>query len=276
VRYVNYGVSDKGEYKARDTDNIVRTQNMYVPSAATLLGRSESPSQSFIRDDPALATHPVNILGLEDVRLFSQNGTLVYTATSKSCTADGRYRMVMGTYDPSANQFCDSRILEPPTPTDCEKNWLMVPNKQSSEPESQPESQSPPLFVYKWHPFEAGTVATDNRLTITTRYETPPYFMMMRGSANGILVNGRIWCLTHVVKYGTPRRYYHHIVVLNKDTLKPEEISTPFYFQTLGIEYCLGIHLNGAKDGLVLYVSTFDADPKVVMVPLTAFEFLQI
>ena len=276
VRYVNYSVSDRGEYKARDTDNIVRTQNMYVPSAAALLGRPDPSSQSFIRDDPTLATHPVNIMGLEDVRLFSQNGALVYTATSKSCTADGRYRMVMGTYDPSANQFRDSRILEPPTPTDCEKNWLMVPNTLGKQSPSESESESPPLFVYKWHPFEAGTVATDNRLTITTRYETPPYFMMMRGSANGILVNGRIWCLTHVVKYGTPRRYYHHIVILNKDTLKPEEISTPFYFQTLGIEYCLGIHLNGANDGLVLYVSTFDADPKVVMVPLTAFEFLQI
>jgi len=180
--------------------------------------------------------------------------------------------MVMGIYDPSANQFRDSRILEPPTPTDCEKNWLMIPNKQSSE--SEPES--PPLFVYKWHPFEAGTVGTDNRLTIIARHEMPPYFMAMRGSANGILVNGRIWCLTHVVKYGSPRRYYHHIVILNKDTLKPEEISTPFYFQTQGIEYCLGIHLNGANDGLVLYVSTFDANPKVVMVPLTAFEFLQI
>ena len=266
ARYVNYSVSDKGDYSARDPENIVRTQNVFVPSIPSIL--TEGVTAQFIADDPTLPSNPVNIMGLEDVRLYSEGSDLLYTATSKSCTSTGLYRMVLGTYDPSANQFCHTRILEPPYASECEKNWLIVPKSSSSN--------NSPLFVYKWHPFEAGSVNDANQLQITLRHDTPPYFQKLRGSANGILVQDRIWCLTHVVKYGSPRKYYHHIVVLNKVTLKPELISTPFYFQTHGIEYCLGFHLNGAKDGLILYVSTFDANPKAAMMPLTAFEFLPV
>jgi len=78
--------------------------------------------------------------------------------------------------------------------------------------------------------------------------------------------------LTHVVKYGTPRKYYHHIVRLDPDTLKPLSISLPFYFKTHGIEYCLGMDIE--KDIITFYYSTFDAHPRTMTIPYYKFEFL--
>jgi hypothetical protein len=37
-----------------------------------------------------------------------------------------------------------------------------------------------------------------------------------------------------------PRQYYHMLVSLDKDTLKPLKMTYPFCFQDLGIEFCIG------------------------------------
>jgi hypothetical protein len=39
----------------------------------------------------------------------------------------------------------------------------------------------------------------------------------MRGSTNGVLVNGEMWFVTHVVSYTSPRNY-HCFVVLDPTT----------------------------------------------------------
>jgi hypothetical protein len=118
-----------------------------------------------------------------------------------------------------------------------------------------------------------GTVE-DNKLRITTKFQTSPYFTKMRGSANAVKYKDEYYCLTHVVKYATPRKYYHHIVVLDGTTLRPLRLSMPFYFKTHGIEYCLGFHVD--QDQAQFLYSTFDASPRSTTVPLSQFEFLAL
>ena len=259
VRYVNYQTSDKGAYTVRSSDGIVRTKNAFssvIPDPYTLI-----ESLPFLQEDTSLIQFNTNIMGLEDVRITSHKGKLFYTAASKSSTPDTRYRIVLGSYGPGGLK--DSRVLESPGQSDCEKNWLTVPDLDTSS--------DFPLFIHKWHPFEVGRVE-GNKLNITTRFQTSPYFMKMRGSANAIRYKDQYWVLTHVVKYGEPRKYYHHIVVLDGATLKPTKLSMPFYFKTHGIEYCLGFHLE--NDTASFAYSTFDASPKITSVPLSQFEFL--
>lgn len=250
VRFVNYHTSDQGVYTARDPEGIVRTQNL-------TLGQT-----TFIQEDATIPTWPTNIMGLEDIRLFSTGDRILYTATSKAVTANGTYRIVMGTYDVSNQRLTDSQVIQPPTQTECEKNWLLLPCAQGQE-----------QILYKWNPLEIGTVR-NNQLVIHQRHEVPPYFSRLRGSANGVLYKDTIVCLTHVVKYGTPRKYYHHLVTLDKTTYKPLAISLPFYFKTHGIEYCLGFDM--INENITFYYSTFDAHPRTITVPYSSIEYQSI
>ena len=255
VRYVNYHTSDRGVYTPRSEDKIVRTQNVFLSD--------ESEQLDFIKEDPTLVQYPTNILGLEDVRIASHKGTLFYTAASKSSTPDTKYRIVFGKL--SDHSFTNSVVLDSPSNGDCEKNWLMIPDID--------QTSDAPLFIHKWHPFEVGRL-DGTQLNITTRFQTSPFFSKVRGSANPVLYKGEFWCLTHFVKYGEPRKYYHQIVTLDKATLKPLRLSMPFYFKTHGIEYCTGFHV--ADDTALFVYSTWDANPAAMKVPLTQFEFLTL
>jgi hypothetical protein len=202
-------------------------------------------------EESDLSHNPTNIMGLEDVRLFSEGDRITYTAASKSVTKDGSYRIVYGTYDASANRLSNSRVLEPPegVQSACEKNWLRIPSANNR-----------PLFVYTWSPLQIGTITEDSSfLRITHTLPTPPLFQRLRGSANGFLHGNHIWCLTHLVKHGTPRKYYHLFVLLNKDTYQPEQVTLPFCFQGHGIEYCLSASVEGSHGSFLF--SSFDANP---------------
>jgi hypothetical protein len=258
ARYVNYDTSPAGVYTA--PDNLVKTENLFVADVTKL--PVTVALVDFITSD--LPTFPTNILGLEDLRLFVHQNQLLYTATTKSSTPDTNYKIVMGNYDISSNQLLNSRVLEHPVPQPCEKNWLFI---------SSADEQ--PTVIYNWYPFQTLTVdPSSTTLTPLNTYQTPPYFQKLRGSANPVLFNDKYICLTHVVKHGTPRKYYHHLVILAKDTLKPEALSVPFYFATQGIEYCLGFDLQG--DTLSFAFSSFDANPKLLTISLKAIEFLPI
>ena len=259
VRYVNYHTSDQGNYTVRDPQSVVRTKNYHLEDS-TYVEESDLVHQS------------TNIMGVEDVRLFSHHDRITYTATSKSATKDGSHRIVYGTYDPSENVLTASRVLEPPegVQSSCEKNWLQIPSETSN------------LFVYTWGPLQLGTVADSNNsnsnscpfLHVTHTIQTPPLFRQLRGSANGFLHDNRIWCLTHLVKYGTPRKYYHLFVLLNKDTYRPEQVSLPFCFQTHGIEYCLSASIDG--ETLSFLFSTFDANPRALTASIDSLEFISV
>jgi hypothetical protein len=117
----------------------------------------------------------------------------------------------------------------------------------------------------------------DGRLKIIARYNTAPYFQHVRGSANPILSpDGKSYlALVHTVKYDTPRKYFHHLVTLDKTTLRPTRISLPFYFETLGIEYCIGVTTRPYNKLLFVY-STFDAEPRRFEAPMELFSFIDL
>jgi len=252
VRYVNYHTSGQGQYTVRDPQNVVRTKNYHLEDA------------TFVEESD-LVHRSTNIMGVEDVRLFSHPDRITYTATSPSATKDGSNRIVYGTYDASANVLANSRVLEPPegVQSACEKNWLQIP------------SASENTFVYTWSPLQLGTVTNDSPfLHVTHTIPTPPLFQRLRGSANGFLHDDRIWCLTHLVKHGAPRQYYHLFVLLNKDTYQPEQVTLPFCFQVHGIEYCLSASIECSQ--ITFLFSSFDANPCTMKVALSDLERISL
>jgi hypothetical protein len=72
-------------------------------------------------------TYPSNLEGLEDVRLFSFKGNIYYNAFSKNVTNDNNIVMTVGEYNVKDSIIHNVDIIQSPRPSNCEKNWIFVP-----------------------------------------------------------------------------------------------------------------------------------------------------
>jgi hypothetical protein len=167
--------------------------------------------------------------------------------------------MLRGSYHVASASLTDLEVLHPPTETDCEKNWLPIPNTNS--------------FVYGWRPFTVGAIQSGTFVP-TLKRETPWVFQHLRGSAVPFWVGSELWALTHYVEYTQPRKYFHCIVVLN-DEYKPLRISLPFVFKAQGVEYCLGAHLV-SPTSVEFAFSSWDDNPCLTTVPISQFQWVQV
>jgi len=260
TRFVNYSIDKQGQYHMRSDDGHVKTKNGF-----TYLNESYYPMEdvTIMKEEPE-KTYPSNIEGLEDVRLFLFKNKLWFTSSSKNLTDDGKIVIAHGQYSPECALMNNISVIQPPRPSDCEKNWIFVPGLSK-------ESMN---FIYGWHPLEIGAVNDDKQLVIHTKFNTPAFFSRFRGSSNICEYDGRWWCVTHFVRYSTPRVYYHSVVSFNRDTMKPEMYSLPFVFRKTAIEYCLGLHI---RDGKICFVfSQNDNEPGFITMPITNLRFLPV
>jgi len=245
VRYVNYRIQPNGSYIMSvdgrlDGGNPVRTKNYecLMDSSWNFL----SPLQEMVMKDPP--NHVVHIQGLEDVRIFYNENKLMYTATTKEYSYDGKIRQHMGTYNVNTHTYEDNKSLKPPHETDCEKNW--IPYKGNK-------------IIYAWYPFRIGSLDTNNTLVIDKQQPTPKFLSHMRGSSTLVEEGGYIWGITHCVIYKTPRKYYHMVVKIDPKTDTLVGYTYPFFFVNNAIEYCLGFEKRGAEYTVI--VSQNDANP---------------
>jgi hypothetical protein len=113
-----------------------------------------------------------------------------------------------------------------------------------------------------------------NQLVITKVQETPWFFRHLRGSAVPFRVDKEWWVLAHFVEYGSPRKYFHCMVVLEADTYKPLRMSLPFAFRKIGIEYCIG--MRPLEHAIEFAFSSWDDNPCLAEIPLGGFEWLTL
>jgi glycosyltransferase involved in cell wall biosynthesis len=246
VRFVNYVIDQRnGSYTMKQgtysADHHVRTRNVVWDGAkARVLVDTPGPRDAHIK-------------GLEDMRIYlDSKGVMRFVATSSEFSP--KIRMVGGTYPPT-----DPVLLEPPTDTECEKNWLPVNGTDD--------------IVYRWRPLEVGSLE-NNTLVIHTTHATPWFFQHLRGSAVPIQVGDDLWALVHYVEYSQPRKYFHCFVSMDPATYAPKAITLPFVFKAPGVEYCLGCT---KTDSAITFVfSSWDDNPCVTSVPLDAFTWLQV
>lgn len=254
IRFVNYVIDQRnGSYTMKDgtysPDHKVRTRNvLWDGKTATLMDDSQT----------GLPLVPHRIEGLEDVRIYRDElGVTKFVATSAQ--VGPKIRMVRGDYQVSAKALRNCEVLQPPTETDCEKNWLPVPDTNS--------------IVYAWHPLQVGSIK-GGKLSIQASYPTPWFFKHLRGSAVPIRMGSDLWVLTHYVEYCQPRKYYHCIVTLDSEDYTPRRMCLPFLFKTPGIEYCLGWRVEG--DSVTFAFSSWDDNPCLTTVPLSRFEWIAL
>jgi hypothetical protein len=230
-------------------DHKVRTRNVLWDGTTAKVMDDSNTGLSLI---------PHRIEGLEDVRIYADDlGTLRFVA---SCAQVGpKIRVVQGDYNTATRSLRNCEVIQPPTETDCEKNWLPIPETGS--------------ILYSWHPLQIGVVR-DKSLVIQTTHTTPWFFKHLRGSAIPIRVGSELWALTHYVEYSQPRKYYHCIVALDGEEYIPRRMTLPFVFKASGIEYCLGWKME--NEGITFAFSSWDDNPCLTTAPLSRFEWVSL
>jgi glycosyltransferase involved in cell wall biosynthesis len=255
VRFVNYWMAN-GDYKTENNENV-DTQNAYMNLETGEVLKA-------MKDEIGMTKHTTNVKGLEDVRLYEEDG-LHFTATSVYEYMEGHVCTLHGDYNKETGEYENVVALKSPYNRQCEKNWCAIPGTG--------------MFVYDWYPLRIGSVAKSS-LKIQFTLPTPPIFEMFRGSAPLIPslyagVNGQIgWiALVHFVEYSKPRKYYHCLIEL-ESSYKPVRISMPFVFRSPSVEYC--ISFRGVGSALEFYVSFMDSNPCKVTVNWNEFQWISM
>ena len=246
VRFINYWM-DQGEYKTRDCP--VDTQNAYMNL------ETGACVQKMSTDTIPMKKADSRVQGLEDVRLYRDDGILKCFGTSVHEYDASRVCQLHATYDVETGEYKDALAIKSPFSRSCEKNWIPIPGTG--------------MVIYDWCPLRIGSLNGDAlRMQIT--YDTPPLFQLFRGSAPPIPTASGWMALVHFVEYAKPRKYYNCLVDLDL-AYKPKRVSLPFVFFSPSVEYC--ISFRKVDSSYVFYVSQMDANPSKVTIRESSFEW---
>jgi tetratricopeptide (TPR) repeat protein len=251
VRYVNYLINDKGEYENREHITTHNVLSRYNTRGNTLIQIENDKLVQYDRmyDD--------RYVGLEDMRLFSYKGKLLYNANR----GIGQHNIVVehGEIDLDTGST-KSVLLKYEKQKDVEKNWVLFEDGSGNL-----------KCIYSWHPLIIGDINNESGdFCPTNTLPTANIFKHFRGSTNGIEVDGEIWFLCHVVSYENRRFYYHVLVALDKKTYKITRYTPFFTFEKICVEYTLGMVYN---DGcLTIGYSLLDKETKYIVVSKHWFE----
>jgi len=155
--------------------------------------------------------------------------------------------------------------------------------------------------MYGWYPQLIGSINPQTKqLEIhTVREITAPYFSSVRGSSQfvyaqhlvkptivdstDLLVDEQVNVLTdvlvdvlvgvvHFSEEYQPRHYFNILVMLEPETLKLLKYSEIFYFDKIGIEFCIGFTIHEGK--YHFWISKHDRDPTLVVCSVDDLPFL--
>lgn len=248
TRFVNYNLTPQGAYIIHDTSGNLRTKNLL--SVCNPETYEPMLQHLYNSENLSLPSYSPTIQGLEDIRLYEEQGNLKILATQRMYSADGKNRMLRATLQLQSRELSEIEVLMPPEDTACEKNWIPLPTQD--------------IFIYGWHPYQIGIVNYETKqLERMTVKKMPSHFERLRGSSVPFLHEGQLMCMVHFSEETCPRTYYHQIVKLDQYTYLPKQISQPFRFRGKGIEFCIGFTIQ-ARDGSPLahaWVSHHDKDP---------------
>jgi tetratricopeptide (TPR) repeat protein len=260
VRYVNYRIDDKGGYVNRDQ---VRTINVI---AIVDLGGEEIPKtmpkilNQFILDYDT--SEDARYVGLEDVRLHVQDRILYYNANRG--IKNGAMMVEHGKIDLKQKCCQDSvHLKRGDSMNGIEKNWVLFGDERVSSPK----------VVYSWSPLIIGSIANGDQFVETSKNtDVPACFKQLRGSTNGVKIDGDIWFFCHAVSYEDRRYYYHMVIVLDAVTYKVKKYTPFFTFHKEKVEYILGFSYFEMEDEILLGYSLYDKETKYVVLDKKYFD----
>jgi tetratricopeptide (TPR) repeat protein len=247
TRYVNYRINADGSY---DNKESIKTIN--IISRFSIDTTMKKVDEFILEYDHS---HDNIYVGLEDVRLFSYQGKLLYNANRG--LGLNKIMVEHGQIDILSRKTIHSKIFDSPVNNENEKNWVLFEWCQKLK------------CIHSWNPIIIGDLQFN--FMKTHQVNSPLLFNVIRGSTNGIIVEDEIWFLCHVVSYENIRYYYHILVCLDKNTLELKRFSNLFTFSKERVEYTLGFIQINPREFLVGY-SLMDKKTEFMIVQKTYLE----
>jgi hypothetical protein len=221
-------------------------------------------------------------VGLEDVRITSHQGKLLYNANRGISV---HHLMVEhGTIDLDT-QSTQSGLVLIDDQKQVEKNWVLFEDGAGNL-----------KIIYGWHDLVIGDVVAETELPSdldsddepdpsenanmsylfkkTHAIETPEFFRYIRGSTNGVLVGDEIWFICHAVSYESRRYYYHVFVALDSRTYSVKKYTTMSTFDGEKVEYTLGFVYLPSEDAFLVGYSKMDRETAYRTIPKSDIEQL--
>jgi tetratricopeptide (TPR) repeat protein len=251
TRYVNYYYLDNWECIFYNGRRQIKTLN--VKSELNKNFCEEPITYDIMNvEDTNFNLNPNSLsLGLEDIRLYDDNGVIKFIATNINYIPCGRNRMIIGDYDYENNICKNLNIVNMTWDSHCEKNWTPLPSYVNNSK----------LFIYKWSPYSVGFVNSENNfeLHIQKQYENE-ILNKFRGSTPFIEYNEEYYVgLVHYSVPAVPPIYYNSLVLIDKKTNLPAYYSESFKFSNYPIEFCIGFKIEDSK--YIFWVSQMDREP---------------
>ena len=256
IRFVNYNLNHTNTtYTMKDglysENNPVMTQNACY---------NEITQEVTLMDDSStnLPKIEARVKGLEDVRIYRDSlGDMRFAATVAEY--EPRHAMMRGKYDPDTGKYSDCMIMESPSGSYCEKNWLALSGTDD--------------VIYHWFPLQVGKYR-GSKLDIHTRHPTPWFFCHLRGSGAPAKVKNEWWALTHFVIGEHPRNYFSCVVVIDAASFRPKRISVPFLFHSTYVEFCSNIRVKGKT--ITCIYSTLDDNLSEISFQIKDEDWIQV
>jgi len=289
TRYINYHIEDSGAYwwpseegKVIRTKNIASEWDFQKKKMKTFVEmKNPHPSECFISSESGFSE------GIEDIRLFSLSKTSIpfFIGSTLQYSPNQKIRTIIGKYDYEMGELRDTKIIEPPTDTYCEKNWIPIFSKSqynniSSEiPETGSQDdklEKEVYYIYKWFPMQIGRMRETESETSNKKYHleieithptSPMVFGKIRGSSGFFIdkvegVEGLLGIVHYSEDIDGSRHYFHRLVLLDCNNFKPLKYTDLFYFQKVGVEFCIGF--TKSENQYLFWISQRDRDPMMI------------
>jgi hypothetical protein len=257
VRYVNYHINEKGEYIKEatiNTKNLIALFDITNPEYWSLLN-----SFILMYDE----SYDGLYVGLEDVRLFSMGGKLMYNANRG---VDNKMVVEHGVID-IQQERANSSFLKIENQRNIEKNWVLFEDAHGIM-----------KCIYDWHPCVIGNIddSIDHDGCSTfkecAKLNTPAFFKHIRGSTNGVKIGNEIWFICHSVSYEERRYYYHIFIVLDASTYQLKKYTPYFTFEKEKVEYTLGFTYHKNTNEFLIGYSVLDRECKYITILKNYFD----
>lgn len=251
LRTVNYKINEHGQYMIGEkgcNDAPIDTENWLLMVDDDLTTKDYA---KVVWERPA-AKFPL-VTGLEDMRLFWNRGTRMFSATVREQSATGQCEMWTGELSRRFGNAERAVVEHAEMISDgvtTQKNWMPLP--------------SPGLA--RWMYDVKTMYEPGSQQWAKTDY--PRAIDNLRGSSQLIPFKGGYLAVVHEATYrGGKRVYLHRFVHFTKD-LYPARLSLPFVFEDVQIEFCAGLSDHRDPNLLVLSYGVRDEKAMLATVPI--------
>jgi tetratricopeptide (TPR) repeat protein len=238
IRAVNYSINDSFKYDIRDIQDKVMTINYWIEFDKEYNIQSFYEVESYCKKN-----RESRISGFEDIRLcmIDEKDEKIYgLSVSFEYGKTDQPSIVFLHFEKENGKYIITKVF-PITYNDniCQKNWTLF-------------SDGSKLYsIYSHHPLTILEINIDNGDYKIVKEKYSDYNLKdIRGSANPLKIDNCWLILVHEVVQKSTRKYYHRFLKYSDDW-ELLDISEPFYFKELFVEFSLSVIINNMKNSTI-------------------------